>query len=242
MAGLESLNILKDIDLKLSDYPDMSLRERHELLSKLSMLATLNFIEGEVSDESICPYTKESLRVPCGLKKCMYWNPNPWVKNCSLNFLLNQKNAETLSISQVSLLYGKSPKRVESIYKKCFKIVQRHYLKSVLRERKIPQFKFIKDFCVTCQSTLLPEELENESLRLNEGFGYCSTECKKQYPPQYFDIELFFESDFFKIIEVGSELFNFYYLEEVLGFQQNVLRNRLEKIRDGKKSKMLQKS
>jgi hypothetical protein len=60
-------------------------------------------------------------------------------------------------------------------------------------------------------------------------------ECKKHYSPQYFEIEQFFESEFFRVIEVGAEIFNFYYLEEILGFQQNVLRNRLEKIRDPKK-------
>lgn len=232
---------LKALEKELRVYTDLDVEGRHNLLKNLSELADLNHLEETPTCDSICPYTKEALRIPCSLKKCLYWNDNAWVKNCSLNFLLNQR-ADALTVPQVSLLYGKSPERVESIYKRCFKIVQRHYLKNVLRERKIPRFKFIPGFCVTCQTKLLPEELENPSFCLNEGYGYCSTECKKQYPPQYFEIEKFFESDFFKIIEIGSELFNFYYLEEILGFQPNVLRNRLEKIRDGKKSKMLRKS
>lgn len=98
----------------------------------------------------------------------------------------------------------------------------------------MPRFKFLPGFCVTCQSRLTDEELADASLLLTDGFGYCTPECKKQYTPQYFEIERFFESEFFKILEIGAELFTFYYLEEILGFQPNVLRNRLEKIRDKK--------
>lgn len=226
------LSELQDLDRELSRYGELSVTERHTLLRKLSPGADLEILP-ESECESICPYTKEPLRVACGLKGCLYWNDNAWVKNCSLNYLLRQK-ADALNIAQVSLLYGKSPERVESIYKKCFKIVQRHYLKTKLRERKIPRFKFIPGFCVTCQSRLTDEELADATLILTDGFGYCSPECRKQYTPQYFEIESFFESEFFKIIEIGAELFNFYYLEEILGFQPNVLRNRLEKIRDKK--------
>lgn len=232
MQPIFGITELRSLETELTQYGDLDLTERHTLLKRLSLGADLESIPDTECD-SICPYTKEALRVGCGLKHCLYWNPNPWVKNCSLNYLLRQK-ADALSIAQVSLLYGKSPERVESIYKKCFKIVQRHYLKTKLRERKVPRFKFLHGFCVTCQSRLTEEEIQDQTLVLADGFGYCTPECRKQYTPQYFEIERFFESEFFKIIEVGSELFIFYTLEEILGFQPNVLRNRLEKIRDKK--------
>lgn len=226
--------MLKELNDELSRYPDLDVKSRHILLKRLGQIANLNTFEKEVEIESICPYTKEALRVNCGLKSCPYWNQNEWTKNCSLNFLLKQQ-ADALSIPQVSLLYGKSPERVESIYKKCFKIVQRHYLRSTLREKRVPRFHFLRGFCVACQTKLSEEELCDPNLHLTDGFGYCSADCKKQYPPNYFEIERFFEAEFLKIIEVGAEIFTFYYLEEILGFQPNVLRNRLEKIRDGKK-------
>lgn len=232
-----TLQELKDLDSDLSRYPDLDLSARHMLIKRIGQYANIDRLEGANECDSVCPYTKEALRVPCGLKSCLYWNQNDWTKNCSLNFLLKQK-ADALSVSQVSLLYGKSPERVESIYKKCFKIVQRHYLRSTLRDRKVPRFAFIPGFCVSCQSQLLEEELDDPTLHLTDGFGYCSTDCKKNYPPNYFEIERFFESEFMRVVEVGAEIFYFHYLEEVLGFQPNVLRNRLEKIRDGKKNNL----
>ena len=85
---------------------------------------------------------------------------------------------------------------------------------------------------MACQSTLLQEEIDDAQLYLGDGFGYCSLDCKKQHPPAYYEIEKFFEVEFLKVVDVGSELFNPFYLEEILGFQPNVLRNRLEKIRE----------
>lgn len=226
--------MLKELNAELIRYPELDVSSRHILLKRLGQIADIEKLTKSNACESICPYTKEALRVACGLKTCPYWNQNEWTKNCSLNFLLKQE-ADALSIPQVSLLYGKSPERVESIYKKCFKIVQRHYLKSTLREQRVPRFHFLSGFCVACQSKLTEEELADPTLLLTDGFGYCTPDCKKTYPPNYFEIERFFEAEFLRIIEVGSEIFTFYYLEEILGFQPNVLRNRLEKIRDGKK-------
>lgn len=223
---------LQQLEAELSLYGDLDVSARHSLLKRLSGVARLDMMDDATCD-SICPYTKEPLRVSCGLKSCLYWNPNEWIKNCSLNYLLRQK-ADALSVSQVSFLYGKAPERVESIYKKCFRIVQRHYLKTILQERKIPRFNFIQGFCVCCQSRLTDEEIADQTLTLLDGHGYCSPECRKQYTPQYYEIEKFFETEFFRLIEVGSELFTFHLLEEILGFQPNVLRNRLEKIRDKK--------
>lgn len=183
--------------------------------------------------DSVCPMTKEEVRLPCGLKQCRYWVEHEWAKNCSINFMATQEK-ENLSVEQVSLLYRKAPERVDSIYKRSFKIVQRHYLRDVIRNKGVPQFRYISGFCVTCQSKLLDNEITNPALRLDADFGYCSTDCKRQVPPSFFEIERFFQADFFRVVEIGSELFNFYYLEEMLGFQPNVLRNRLEKLRDSK--------
>jgi len=206
--------------------------ERLHLLKDIEKIAEIEKIE-HMEAESVCPVTKHATHLPCGLQKCRFWVDHPWTKNCALNFLLKQeKQKDRLSIEQVSLLYKKSPQRVESIYKRSFKIVQRHYLKKLLRTRSVPQFTFVEGFCVTCQSKLLEEDLADPQLVLGEGLGYCSSECKKQHPPAYFEIEKFFQTEFLRVVETGSELFNFFYLEEILGFQPNVLRNRLEKLRD----------
>lgn len=225
------LDTLKIISQGLSKFDQLTGRERLQTIQDITKIAQVEHIT-RPAPESVCPVTKQTIGVPCALKGCKFWVDHPWTKNCALNFLLNQEKKDRLTIEQVSLLYRKSPQRVESIYKRSFKIVQRHYLKDLLRARGTPQFTYISGFCVTCQSRLLEEDLSDPQLSLGSGFGYCSVECKKQHPPQYYEIERFFETEFLRVVEAGSELFNFFYLEEILGFQPNVLRNRLEKLRD----------
>lgn len=225
------LDTLKIISERLGGFDTLGGKERLQTLQDLSKLATIEHID-KSTPESVCPVTKQAIRVPCELSRCKFHVDHPWAKNCALNFLLNQEKKDRLTVEQVSLLYKKSPQRVESIYKRSFKIVQRHYLRDLLRSRSTPQFVYIAGFCVTCQSHLLDEDLADPNLCLGGGSGYCSTECKKQHPPQYYEIERFFEAEFLRVVETGSELFNFFYLEEILGFQPNVLRNRLEKLRD----------
>ena len=231
---------LPQLDEALDRFQRMDTREKQQFFQNLIRVAHVEQIEVPEAN-SICPYTKESLRQPCTLQKCPYWINHAWTRNCSMNFMVEQFR-DNLSVEQVSFLYRKSPDRVDSIFKRCFKIVQRHYLRDLLRSKSIPQFHFVSGYCVHCQSRLLDEELEDPMLRIDQDFGYCSTDCKKQYPVQYFEIERFFEAEFFKVVEVGAEIFNYYYLEEVLGFQPNVLRNRLEKIRDGEKEKRKRKA
>lgn len=179
---------LKIISEKLESYEKLNPFHRSELLKNLQQLATIEALPEKCEGESVCPVTKEMLRRPCGLKSCKFWVDHGWTKNCALNFLLSQEK-EKLSVAQVSLLYKKSPERVDSIFKKCFKIVQRHYLHDTLRSRNIPQFHHVPGFCVACESRLTAEETGDPTLRIDPQFGYCSTECKKQYPPQYFEIE-----------------------------------------------------
>jgi hypothetical protein len=225
------VDILKIINEALDRYDTLTPLEQKDLILKIQKFGAVMEHAPELP-ESVCPITHISLQLPCGLTKCSYWVDHPWTKNCALNFM-SVHEKEQLTMEQVSLLYRKSPERVDSIYKRCFKILQRHYLRDLLRNKAVPRFHFYKGFCVACQSRLLQEEMDDPTLRLEEGFGYCSADCKKQYTPHYFEIEKFFEADFYRVVEVGSELFNFYALEEILGFQPNVLRNRLEKIREG---------
>jgi len=223
---------LEMIEKKLDQFEQLTALERKDVLHSLHKYAQVNHHQFD-EPESVCPVIKEEVRLACGLNKCRYWIDQPWTKNCAVNFMTAQ-GKENLSVEQVSLLYRKAPERVDSIYKRSFKIVQRHYLRDMVRNRGVPQFTYVSGFCVACQSKLLDEELTNSALRLDADFGYCSVECKKQFPPPFFEVERFFQADFFKVVEIGSELFNFYYLEEMLGFQPNVLRNRLEKLRDSK--------
>ena len=221
---------LKIIDEALDGYESLDSLARKELIQNIQKIAEIERKELAPS-EFICPITKQGTVCSCNLQKCKYWVEHPWTKNCALHFMNSQQKG-SLSTEQVSLLYRKSPERIDSIYKRCFKIVQRHYLRDTLRNRYIPQFKFIPGFCVTCQSLLVKEDLEDPNLRIDSQFGYCSVDCKKQFSPHYFEIERFFEAPFFRVVEIGSETFNFYYLEDILGFQPNVLRNRLEKLRE----------
>ena len=239
-GGFLDNTVLLDISRELDRYTQMDSRERHGFLRIIQQHARIDVHEAQSPAPSTCPYTKEPLAVPCRLGKCPFWVNHPWTKNCSLNFLVDQAK-ENLTVEQVSFLYKKSSERVQSIYKNCFKIVQRHYLKDYLKTRGVPRFHFIPGFCVHCQSRLTDEEIQDPTLRLDQEHGYCSADCKKQFPASYFEIEKFFEADFFRVVELGGEIFNFYYLEEVLGFQPNVLRNRLEKIRDGEKEKRKRK-
>jgi hypothetical protein len=230
---------LKLIDERLDQYESLTSWERKTLFSDLQQLGEIYLTAGKLPEvESVCPVTKQELVAPCQLKGCRYWVEHSWTKNCALNFMAAQ-GVDQLSPEQVSLLYRKSVERVKSIYSRSFKITQRHYLRATLRNKGVPQYQHQPGFCVACQTKLLSEDLADEALRLQDGFGYCSSECKKQFPPNYFDIENFFQSDFYRVIQIGSELFNFYYLEEILGFQPNVLRNRLEKLREpaGEKKK-----
>lgn len=221
---------LKVISQALTNFDRLGTIERMQVLKDIGKIAQVDKADAQAA-QSVCPVTKEELRVPCGLTGCKFWVQHGWTKNCTLNFLLNQEK-DRLSMEQISLLYRKSPQRVESIYKRAFKIVQRHYLKDLIHSRSVPRFYYLPSFCVACQTKLTDEEIQDPALSLGEGFGYCSADCKKQHPPQYYEIERFFEAEFLRVVEVGSELFNFFYLEEILGFQPNVLRNRLEKLRD----------
>lgn len=225
------LDTLKIISKSLSEFERLDSRGRFQTLQQIKDFAKVEQIERS-EPQSVCPVTKQGIRAPCELRGCKFWVEHHWTKNCALNFLLNQEKKDRLTVEQVSFLYKKSPQRVESIYKRSFKIVQRHYLKDLLRTKSAPQFTYLAGFCVTCQTKLLEEDLSDQNLSLGEGFGYCSAECKKQHPPAYFEIERFFEAEFLRVVEIGSELFNFFYLEEILGFQPNVLRNRLEKLRE----------
>jgi len=221
---------LKIISEALEKFENLGLLERHQTLQDLKKFANIEPLVAEEAD-SVCPVHKETLRLPCGLATCKFWVDQPWTKNCALNFMLAQKK-EKLTVEQVSLLYRKSPRRVESIYKRSFKIVQRHYLRDTLRTRGVPQFKYIPGFCPACETKIFEDEPIDPALSLGHGHSYCSPECKKQHPPQYFEVEKFFESEFLQVVRVGSELFNFFALEDLLGFQPNVLRNRLEKLRE----------
>lgn len=179
---------------------------------------------------STCPYTKEALVKPCSLKKCPFWVNHEFTKNCSLNYMTSLEE-ETLTLEQISFLFEKNLARVESLHKDAFKMVQRVFLRDLLIQKEVQRFNFIPGFCVNCQSKLSDEDLEDHQLSLGDGFGYCSKECKRTYLPDIWRVEKFFETDLLTLVKVGAELFNFYYLEEILGFQPNVLRNRLEKIR-----------
>lgn len=233
---------LKDLSHNLDRYAHLDSTQRVQILKDLRQVANIEQTT-KCDTSSMCPVTKEAIRVSCHLNSCKFWVDQDWTKNCALNFLLNlpqEKDKplkDKLTVEQISMLYKKAPRRVESIYKRSFKIVQRHYLKNLLQTRGVSRFSYVAGFCVTCQSKLLEEELNDTQLFLGEGKGYCSAECKKQHPPQYYEIEKFFEADFLQIIEIGSELFNFFFLEDLLGFQPNVLRNRLEKLRDGTRKK-----
>lgn len=226
---------LKIISKALGNFDGMESIQRMQTLQEIQKIASVE-VTPKAEPQSVCPVTKTELRTACELRGCKFWVNHGWAKNCALNFMLNQQK-DKLTVEQVSMLYKKSPQRVESIYKRAFKIVQRHYLREVIRSRSVPQFTYLPGFCPACQSQLLEEELEDPQLSLGNGHGYCSPECKKVHPPAYFEIERFFEADFLRVVDVGSELFNFFYLEEILGFQPNVLRNRLEKLRDETSSK-----
>jgi hypothetical protein len=217
------------ISERLKNFNDLLPKDRAEVFTQLKQIADISFIKVAES-ESICPVHQEPVTLPCGLKKCRYWVDQPWTRNCALNFLATQEK-ENLTVDQVSLLFRKPPERVDAIYKRAFKIVQRHYLKDQVRNRGTPWFQYLQGYCVACQSKLLEEEILDPKLRLDVEHGYCSVDCKFHFPPQYYLVEKFFESDFYRVVEVGGELFNFYYLEEILGFQPNALRYRLEKIR-----------
>jgi hypothetical protein len=232
---------LKIIRQALEGYDSMDTAQRLNFIKSLSKVATVDRVStGDI--DFMCPVTKEGVRSSCNLTQCRYWVDHDWTKNCALSFLTGQeekkagtrqaKTSDRLSVEQISMLYRKSAQRIDSIFKRSFKVVQRHYLRDVLREKGVPRFTFVEGFCVTCQSQLLEEELADPVLSLGDGKGYCSLDCKKQHPPAYYEIERFFEAEFLRVVEVGSELFTHFYLEEILGFQPNVLRNRLEKLRE----------
>lgn len=224
------LDTLKIISQRLTEFDRLDSTLRFQTLQDIKKFALIEQTPKSEA-QSVCPVHKQEIRAACSLRACKFWVDHGWTKNCALNFMLNQQK-DKLTIEQVSLLYKKSPQRVESIYKRSFKIVQRHYLKDLLRTKGAPQFTYVAGFCVTCQTRLLEEELSDPQLSLGGGHGYCSPDCKKQHPPQYFEIERFFEAEFLKVVEVGLEFANFYFLEELLGFQPNVLRNRLEKMKE----------
>ncbi len=205
----------------------LSVSERFDFFKNVTELANVrNLSLGEI-ENSICPYTKKETVVPCQLNRCMFWVEREGCNNCALNFLMRE-SVDKLSVQQFSYLYQKSPQRVESIFKRCFKIVQRHYLKTRLRELKVPRFTYQPGFCVACESRLLESEKE-PTLMLGNGFGYCQASCKKDLPPLHFEIERFFESEFKHVLAVACDMFTTYYVEEILGFQPNILRGRLEK-------------
>lgn len=229
------LDTLKIISQALDKFDRIESLNKVKTLQEIRKIASVEPTQTK-EPQSVCPVTKTALRASCALNKCKFWVDHRWTNNCTLNFMLNQQK-ERLTTEQVSLLYKKSPQRVESIYKRSFKIVQRHYLKELLRNKAVPQFTHVAGFCVACQSRLLDEELGDSTLALGNGLGYCSNDCKKAHPPAYFEIERFFEADFLRVVEVGSEVFAFFALEDLLGFQPNVLRNRLEKVREEATSK-----
>lgn len=214
---------------KLEKFDQLLPIEKAHVFAQLKKIADVAF-EKVPESESICPVHQQPVVAPCGLKKCRYWVDQGWTRNCALNFLSAQEK-ENLTIDQVSLLFRKPPERVDAIYKRAFKIVQRHYLKDQIRNKGTPWFKYLPGYCVACQTKLLEDEIADPQLRLDPEHGYCTTDCKSQFPPQYYTVEKFFEADFYRVVEVGGELFNFYYLEEILGFQPNALRYRLEKLR-----------
>lgn len=224
------MDTLDAIEQDLGKLPRMGEATRLEFLKKLSRFGEIKPLEQEMlkEPESTCPVHREPLRLPCGLSACRYWVEQPWVKNCALNFMSSQSQ-QNLSVNQVSLLYRKSPVRVDSIFRRCFKVIQRHYLKDLIHNRGYPRFQFLTGFCVDCESKLTRDEILNPSLRVGFDFGYCSPECRKSYQPHTFDLEYFFQTRMENIVKVGAEFFNVYALEEILGFQANVLRARLEK-------------
>jgi hypothetical protein len=237
---VSDIHTLKIIDEKLNRFDSLTVLEKQIFFTELQKIASVEQKTHEEEIESVCPVTKQEVVAECQLKTCRYWVEHSWTKNCALNFMASQE-IDALTVEQVSLLFRKSSNRIDSIYQQCFKIVQRHYLRDTLRNKGVPQYNFIPGYCVSCQTRLLEEDLANDALRLEHGHGYCSPECKKTFPPNYFEIEKFFQADFYRIIQVGSELFNFYYLEEILGFQPNVLRNRLEKLRNPEPDKKARK-
>jgi hypothetical protein len=220
---------LKIINETFNLFPRMTLAERVGFLKDLKGVAEIKASTAEAKAETSCPVLNEPLILPCGVEKCRYWVDQPWAKNCVFHYLAEQQR-EALSVDQVAFLYRKSPARVDSIYKRCFKIVQRHFLKDHLRNKDVPRFSFLPGFCVHCQTKLTEAELNDKNLALTEGFGYCTADCKRKYPPNFFEIEKFFESEFLKVVNVGLEMFNYCALEEILGLQLNVLRQRLEKV------------
>lgn len=227
---------LRIISEGLSRYAELGVTERLALFSELRKVARMEQSGDDTAEpDSTCPVTQEPLRRPCGLTQCQYYVEHPWARNCALNYqaVVNQ---DVLGSEQVAFLYRKSPSRVESIYKRCFKIVQRHHLRNTLgdKQKELKQFKYVPGFCVFCETRLDLADL-SENLSLGNGFGYCSTECKKEHPPEYFEIESFFGVPFLDVVREGGKIFNFYYLEEILGFQPNVLRNRIETLRMVKK-------
>lgn len=214
---------------KAKNFRGLSFPEKVEFVKELKTLGKVSNKEYEASC-STCPHTKEALVRPCSLKKCPFWVKHEFTKNCALNYMASLEE-DKLTLEQISFLFEKNLARVESLNKDALKVVQRVFLKDLLVHKEVPRFNFIEGFCVKCQTKLTEDDFEDPSMSLGDGFGYCSRECKRTYLPDIWKVEKFFETDLLTLVRVGAELFNFYYLEEILGFQPNVLRNRLDKLR-----------
>ena len=116
---------LKIISERLNRFDSLDGTTRHQTLILIKDLAVVQPTE-PTEPVSVCPVTCSPIHRPCELKPCRFWVEHIWTKNCALTFLLNQEKRDRLTVEQVSLLYKKSPQRVDSIYKRAFKIGQRH--------------------------------------------------------------------------------------------------------------------
>ncbi len=177
-----------------------TLRELKEL-GKITPLSTRP--NPEVSQ---CPKYSFSLSRPCSLSNCQFYMNAAEAKNCVISCLNNSK-LNRLTANEVSDLTRLSLSEVNEITQKSTNKIKRAILKEKISGKSLVKYKFLPKHCLNCEMSIV-DELDmcmNPNLRYDTdgNYGWCSEECKKEYPGWKFSIENEFECDYLDVLTIA---------------------------------------
>lgn len=249
----------------LEQYPDLDGQERRvvhawfEELGLNELVTLINYKLPPMENKFTCPVLNAPLMTPCQLKSCKFNVNYSWSNNCLLSYM-HEQDKQTLSLEEISFLYGIPIDDVTEIYREAIYNLRSGAIsvESAHDDKLKPAFAFFptRGVCCVCESRI---ETTSPQLQLkNNDLAYCSKECKQEKPPRLIELEAQYGLEIGKVLEwvftnfrsltLAEQALNlprwlaYYACKTFLGYELQEYFSSLKKIKSNHKRKLVRRT